>query len=130
MGISDNRYVTLTTFTRDGRRKACPVWVVSLGERDVGFTTETASWKAKRISHTPNVELVACNFRGVTIDGSESISGVARLVYDDEFQEVQDAIRAKYGFQAFFLIVFMEKVRKLFGLSGPASCGVVITVTP
>ena len=45
MSVGENKYVALTTFTKDGRRKNCPVWIVDLGERQVGFTTESTSWK-------------------------------------------------------------------------------------
>ena len=61
MSVGENKYVALTTFTKDGRRKNCPVWIVDLGEGKVGFTTESTSWKAKRITNTPAVELIASN---------------------------------------------------------------------
>ena len=128
MPIHENSYVSLTTFTKDGRRKNCPVWVANLGEKSVGFTTESMSWKAKRISHTPQVELQPCNSRGVPIEGSEPISGVARLVYGDGFTDVQNAIREKYGFQ-FLLIVFLGKVKTFLRRNDSSSCGVIITVS-
>ena len=128
MPIHENSYVSLTTFTKDGRRKNCPVWIANLGEKNVGFTTESTSWKAKRISHTPQVELQPCNSRGVPIEGSEPISGVARLVYGDGFTDVQNAIREKYGFQ-FLLIVFLGKVKTFFRKNDPSSCGVLITLS-
>ncbi len=128
MPIHENSYVSLTTFTKDGRRKNCPVWIANLGEKNVGFTTESTSWKAKRISHTPLVELQPCNSRGVPIEGSEPISGVARLVYGDGFTDVQNAIREKYGFQ-FLLIVFLGKVKTFLRRNDSSSCGVIITVS-
>ena len=128
MPIHENSYVSLTTFTKDGRRKNCPVWIANLGEKNVGFTTESTSWKAKRISHTPQVELQPCNSRGVPIEGSEPISGVARLVYGDGFTDVQNAIREKYGFQ-FLLIVFLGKVKTFLRRNNSSSCGVIITVS-
>ncbi len=127
MDISDNRYVALTTFTRDRRRKNCPIWIAPLGERVVGFTTESTSWKAKRISNTPSVELVASNARGVPIKGSEIISGEAHLVFGEEFEEVQSAISEKYGFQ-FSLIIAIGRIKEFFGRNSSSSCGVVIKV--
>ena len=128
MPIHENSYISLTTFTKGGRRKNCPVWIANLGEKNVGFTTESTSWKAKRISHTPQVELQPCNSRGVPIEGSEPISGVARLVYGDGFTDVQNAIREKYGFQ-FLLIVFLGKVKTFLRRNDSSSCGVIITVS-
>ena len=68
MSVGENKYVALTTFTKDGRRKNCPVWIVDLGEGQVGFTTESTSWKAKRIMNTPAVELIASNSRGEPLE--------------------------------------------------------------
>ena len=127
MPIHENSYVSLTTFTKNGRRKNCPVWIANLGEENVGFTTEATSWKAKRISHTPQVELQPCNSRGILIEVSDPIFGVARLAYGDDFQNVQNAIREKYGFQ-FLLIVFLGKIKTFFRASDTSSCAVIITV--
>jgi len=129
MHISENQYVSLTTFTKDGRPKTCPVWVVNIRHRDVGFTTESTSWKARRISHTPQVELQPCNSRGVLAEGSAPISGLARLTFDDEFQNIQNAVKAKYGLQ-YSVAVFVGKVRNFFSRSDSSSCGVIITIEP
>ena len=89
LSIGENTYVSLTTFTKDGRKKNCPVWIVVLKEGKVGFTTESTSWKAKRIMKTPSVELVASNSRGEPLDGHNIVKGTAELVFGDEFQTIQ-----------------------------------------
>jgi len=127
MGIGDHQYVALTTFTKDGRRKNCPVWIASVGEHSVGFTTSASSWKVKRIRNTARVELRASNSRGIPIPESEVVTGTAQVVFDEKFQKVQDAIKTKYGFQ-FFLIVSLEKIKHFFRRSGTSSCGIIIAL--
>jgi hypothetical protein len=38
MSIADEKYVRLTTFTRDGRRKESPVWIAEVDNDALGFT--------------------------------------------------------------------------------------------
>ena len=104
MSVGENKYVTLTTFTKDGRRKNCPVWIVDLGEGQVGFTTESTSWKAKRIMNTPAVELIASNSRGEPLEGHDMVQGTARIAHGDEYRSVETEVKKKYGIQ-FMLIV-------------------------
>ena len=127
MSIGENKYISLTTFTKDGRKKNCPVWIASLTEREVGFTTESSSWKAKRILNNPNVELVASNSRGEPLDGAEVVKGTAHLTFGKEFESVQKFIKKKYGIQ-FVLIMGLGRITRLVQRKDDTSCGVVITV--
>jgi PPOX class probable F420-dependent enzyme len=56
-------YVRLTTFRRDGTPVATPVNLVVVGETAF-FRTWDVTGKAKRIRHTPTVEIAASTFRG------------------------------------------------------------------
>ncbi|MEM7140578.1 MAG: PPOX class F420-dependent oxidoreductase [Actinomycetota bacterium] len=126
--IASEKYVRLTTFTKDGRPKYVPVWIVDLGDGDVGFTTEPESWKAKRIRNTPKVELVACSARGKVTEGAPTVTGTARVVTGAEFEPVMAATKAKYGFQM-TMVQFIGKVRGLFGRgSDTAEGGIIITL--
>ena len=127
MAIYENQYVSITTYTKDGSEKSCPVWIVGLENKELGFTTDSTSWKVRRISHTPRVELRPCDSRGNVVEGTEVVSGFARLVSGHEFQTVHDAVKAKYGFQ-FSLIVFLGGIKNFFRKVSSSSCGVIITV--
>ena len=127
MSIGENKYVALTTFTKDGRRKNCPVWIVELGEGQVGFTTESTSWKSKRITNTPAVELIASTSRGEPLEGHNMIHGTARIAHGDEYRRVEKEIKKKYGIQ-FMLIVGFGRLTRLLRRKENSSCGVVITV--
>lgn len=84
MSLGDEKYVALTTFTSDGRPKVTPVWIASLGERQLGFTTASSSWKVRRIRHTPAVQLQASDSRGNPRDvqflAISIVGRIARLV--------------------------------------------------
>ena len=95
MSVGENKYVALTTFTKDGRRKNCPVWIVDLGEGQVGFTTESTSWKAKRIMNSPAVELIASNSRGEPLEGHDMVQGTARIAHGDEYRSVETEVKEK-----------------------------------
>lgn len=126
--IADQRYVRITTFTKDGERKHTPVWIADLGDGTVGFTTGIDSWKVKRIRHTPRVELTPSDARGRVAEGATTVTGTARVVSGDEFAAVAAAIKAKYGFQVTMIHV-AGKIAKLFRRTmGVANCGIVITL--
>ena len=127
MSIGENTYVSLTTFTKDGRKKSCPVWIVDLKEGEVGFTTESTSWKVKRIMKTPSVELVASNSGGEPLDGHNVVKGTADLVFGDEFLSIQKKVKKKYGIQ-FTVIVGLGRITRFIRRKENSSCGVVITV--
>lgn len=126
--IANEKYVRLTTFTKDGRRKQSPVWIVALGGDEVGFTTDLDSWKAKRIRNTPTVELAPSDMKGRVADGATTVTGTARLVTGDAFDPVMAATKAKYGYQM-TLIQLLGRVRSLIGKgSDEEPGGVIITL--
>jgi PPOX class probable F420-dependent enzyme len=55
VALGDEKYMRLTTFRRDGRPVATPVWVVKLDGDRIGFWTSSGSGKAKRLAHTARV---------------------------------------------------------------------------
>ena len=125
--IAREKYVRLTTFTKDGRRKHTPVWIAELEDGTVGFTTGASSWKVKRIRNTPEVELTPSDARGRVQESAQTVTGTARVVTDADFAPVMAAIQKKYGFQA-TLVKLAGKVRSLFGKGGASSCGIIISL--
>ncbi len=61
--LAATKYMLLTTFRRDGRAVGTPVHVVVEADR-VFFRTWDVSGKAKRLRHTPTVEVAPCSSRG------------------------------------------------------------------
>ena len=99
MALSDERYLLLTTFRRDGTPVATPVWATPFGDGGVAFWTSSGSGKAKRLAHTQRVTVQPCDVRGRVKPGSEPIDATAQLVEGDELEQIRGQVKAKYGFQ-------------------------------
>lgn len=130
MSLAEEKYILLTTFRRDGRAVATPVWVVALDDARIGFWTSSGSGKAKRLAHTEAVTVQPCNGRGRTKEGTSAVAATARVVTGAELEEISARVVEKYG--------FMTKVTKFLGtLAGIvkrkripyADRGVIITPT-
>jgi PPOX class probable F420-dependent enzyme len=62
-GLGRERYISITTFRRDGSPVATPVWVAADGEL-LYVWTGARTGKAKRIRHNPAVTVAPCTARG------------------------------------------------------------------
>jgi PPOX class probable F420-dependent enzyme len=93
--LADERYVSITTFRRDGTPASTPVWVVSDDPHRLLVATGAGTWKVKRIKRDPHVRVAACNARG-KVHG-EAVDAVAHLV--DEEPLVRRLQYEKYGWQ-------------------------------
>ena len=126
--IHEEKYVRLTTYTRDGREKYVPVWIALISNKCVGFTTVQNAWKVKRILHTTSVELIPSDYRGNPLKGARAISGSARIVQGREYAEVVHAIRSKYGWQ-YKMIALANRIKSFIRNGNLASdCAIVITI--
>ena len=124
--IGAERYVRLTTFTKDGRRKPAPVWIAPLGDGTYGFTTGLNSWKVKRMRNSPSVELTPSDSRGNVADDATTVSAIAEVYTGDAFGPIERAIKTKYGWQ-YTAISALGRLRNLRG-NGDENCGVRLTL--
>jgi PPOX class probable F420-dependent enzyme len=131
MALSEERYMLLTTFRRDGTPVATPVWVTPFGESSVSFWTSSGSGKAKRLAHTQRVTVQPCDVRGRVKPDTEPIDATAQLVQGDQLEQIRRGVKAKYGVQT--------KITKLLGQLGGivkrnripyGDRGVIITPAP
>jgi len=106
--LAAGKYLSLTTFKKDGSAVATPVWVARDGDELVVITDAT-SGKAKRIRNNSGVRLAPCDMRG-RISGSP-VDGVARLTDSTGTKSVAAQVKRKYGL-AFSAIGWMEKLRR------------------
>ncbi|HET7397597.1 MAG TPA: PPOX class F420-dependent oxidoreductase [Intrasporangium sp.] len=94
--LAEQRYVSLTTFRRDGAPVSSPVWVARDGDELVVITVDDVG-KTKRLAHTARVELRPSDIRGAVSQGAPTYAGTARVVRDPAGVEaVKRAISAKY----------------------------------
>ncbi len=127
MGIADQKYVAFTTYTSAGEAKTTPVWITDLGDGTIGFVTPSTSWKAKRLANNPKVVLQACDARSGVKPGSEPVTGTAVSSVAD-YERVNTAITAKYGWQRQMVAAF-GKIARLLGRPGRNSdTAVVVTL--
>ena len=106
--LARGKYLSLTTFKKDGSAVATPVWVARDGDELVVITDATAG-KAKRIRNSGRVVLAPCDMRGKVT--GPSVDGVARLTDSTETDYISAQIKRKYGL-TYTLIGLMEKLRR------------------
>jgi uncharacterized protein len=97
MGVAQlarERYISLTTFRRDGSGASTPVWVVTDDGERLLVWTGAKSWKVRRVRHDPRVLVAPSSFRGR--ERGARVEATARVV--DE-PAVGELLRAKYGWQ-------------------------------
>jgi PPOX class probable F420-dependent enzyme len=92
--LAHERYISLTTFKRDGTPVSTPVWVVSDdGSRLLVWSGER-TWKVRRLRRDPHVLVAPATFRGT--ERGERVAGQARVVPDPGIDAL---LRHKYGWQ-------------------------------
>ena len=99
--LGAQQYVELTTFRRNGKGVSTPVWIARLADPSrIGFYTTMGTGKTKRLAHTSRVTVQPCSRTGTPTPGTEPVEATAQMVQSGrEFDEVQGAIRSKYGWQ-------------------------------
>ncbi|MFJ4342359.1 PPOX class F420-dependent oxidoreductase [Streptomyces sp. NPDC088915] len=115
------RYVSLTTFRRNGTGVATPVWYAVEGSELYAWT-RTDSWKVKRLRNDPRVVAAVCDVRGNVPEGAERVTGEARLVTGEELRRVRKLLLRKYTWQFWFLDV----PATLFRLGKRPHTGIVV----
>jgi PPOX class probable F420-dependent enzyme len=93
--LGDARYLSLTTFKRDGTPVACPVWVVSDDGRRLLVSTGADTGKAKRLRRDPRVLVAPASATGKL--RGEQIEARGRFLDAVEGERVTKLIRDKYG---------------------------------
>jgi PPOX class probable F420-dependent enzyme len=88
------RYISLTTFRRDGTPVATPVWVVRDGDH-LAVWSNSKTGKIKRVRRNPAVTLAPCTLRGQLL--GEPVPGQAVLMSQAETVELLKLIKRKYG---------------------------------
>jgi PPOX class probable F420-dependent enzyme len=92
--LKDQRYISLTTFKRDGTPVSTPVWVVSDDGKRLLVWSAAKTWKVRRIRRDPRVLVAPSTFRGK--ERGERLTATARVIDDPG---IDSLLRAKYGWQ-------------------------------
>jgi PPOX class probable F420-dependent enzyme len=102
------RYISFTTYRRNGQSVATPVWFAIDGQRIVLFTGDRTG-KVKRLRHDTRVTLAACSFNG-KVKGP-AFAGTAVILPDSAKDEVMPLIRSKYRITKLLLDTSVHLIR-------------------
>ncbi len=126
-GIASEKYVSFTTYKKDGTAKALPVWIADLGDGTVGFTTSSSSYKVKRANNNNKVLLQPCDSKGKLTPGSEEVSGTATVHTGADFERIAAIVKKKYGVQ-YTAMAIVGKAAKLIGKGSGTDTAISITL--
>jgi PPOX class probable F420-dependent enzyme len=129
MALSDEKYIRVTTFKKDGTEVSTPTWVVALEDGRIGFYTSSTSGKAKRLKNNPNVIVQPSDSRGRAKPDTLPVTGTAVVVAGPERDTIYQKVVAKYGFMT-KVTRFLAKVGGFFKRKDQpyADRGVVVTL--
>ncbi|WP_326725789.1 PPOX class F420-dependent oxidoreductase [Streptomyces sp. NBC_00243] len=119
--LSRSRYVSLTTYRKNGTGVATPVWhAVDGGELFLSTTPD--SWKVKRIRKDARVVVAVCGPRGHIVEGAPSAEGTARILDAAGTDNVRRLLARKYLTVRLTLLL-----RRVFGLKQRPAVAIAIS---
>jgi PPOX class probable F420-dependent enzyme len=125
--LSRARYVSLTTYKRDGHGVATPVWITGSGG-SYRFTTGDQAWKTKRLLNDPRVTVQVSDLRGRAAPDATVYGGTGTVKPDAaSVAAAERALASKYGWQ-FTATKVIDRVKKALRIGHPQT-PVVIELT-
>lgn len=120
------KYVSLTTFRRDGTPVSTPVWFVA-ENGNLLVETDGNSYKVKRIRRNDEVTVAPCNAMGrVTGD---VVPAHAAILAADELPRVERLLHRKYRLDYIFVLPIYLLVQRLRGRPLRYEKPVVLSIT-
>ena len=123
--LSAGRYVSLTTFRKDGTGRPTAVWVMRDGDQLLVWSAADA-WKVKRVRRDPRVLVAPCDVRG-RVTG-QPVEGAARVSTREEMPRVLKLLVQRFGFRARMTLLGGRLRRRLRGPLD-TTVGIYITLT-
>ncbi len=120
------RYLSITSFKRDGTGVATPVWFVSDGSRLFAFT-DLQSAKIRRIHRNPRVLVASCRVDG-KLRREPVTAGAEVLTAPAELERVQKLLLARYKISYRIVMLFYRLGRRLRGKQSVAD-GAALAIT-
>jgi hypothetical protein len=107
--LGAQRYISLTSFKKNGDGVATVVWIARDGDRLIVLAPEE-SWKVKRVRNNPHVTLVPSGQFGKVSATDAPVDGMAEVVTDPAVTaRLWEIIRRKYGFE-YRVIMLIERI--------------------
>lgn len=121
--LVDERFISLTTYRRDGTPVATPVWCAGDGGSVLVFTG-ASSGKVKRIRNDPHVSVAPSGPRGKP--HGPALEGQAQLL--DDTAEVVALLAGKYGWTWRAYDMLMRSTRRMRRQPTPEAVTIRITL--
>ena len=122
------KYVSFTTYKKDGNPVSLPVWVVPF-EGGYAFTTDHDAFKVKRVRRDSRATLAVCTFKGQVAPDATIYQGTAVVLDGPDSKRVAALVRKKYSVM-YLAIIAQSAVRRLFGkASNAADLAIKVTLT-
>ena len=121
------RYLSVTSFKRDGTGVATPVWSVSDGSRLFALT-DLHSAKVRRIRRNPRVLVAPCRVNGTT-RGEPVPAHAEVLTAVEDLERVQRLLKERYRVSYRVVMLFYRLGRRLRGRTSVAE-GAALAITP
>lgn len=120
------KYLSLTSFKRDGNGVATPVWFVIENGRLL-VKTDAQSFKVKRVRRNATVMIAPCSASG-RLRG-EPVSAQAELLPKSDIDHVDQLIARKYRVDKVLILPLYQAVQRLRGARGQTA-GIALAITP
>jgi len=120
------KYLSLTSFKRDGTGVATPVWFVIENGRLL-IHTDPESFKAKRIRRNPSVMIAPCSGTG-RLRG-ERVPANAEFLPESEMDRVARLLKRKYRIDRVLILPLYRMVQRLNG-APVGTTNVALAITP
>ena len=122
------KYVSFTTYKKNGDPVSLPVWVVPF-DGGYAFTTDHDAFKVKRVRRDSRATLAVCTFKGQVAPDATVYQGTAVLLDGPDSKRVAALVRKKYSVM-YLAIIAQSAVRRLFGKgSHAADTAIKVTLT-
>jgi len=123
--LAAGKYLSLTTFRRDGTPVATPVWLVRDGDA-LRVVTQADSGKAKRLRNDSRVLLAPCDARGAL--KGEQVEGTASLEDAEQTARTAQLIEARYGLLGKLIMWRSRRAARKPGAAGQV--GIRVSIAP
>jgi len=91
--IRGQKYISLTTFRKNGTKVATPVWFGEEGDK-LYVMTRSDMGKTKRIRNNPQVMVAPCTIRG-KVTGTQ-VAALAHILPPEQHARARQTINRKY----------------------------------
>ena len=117
--LNNAKYVSFTSYKKDGTTVSLPVWVVPF-EGGYAFTTDPDAFKVKRVRRDARVSLAVCSIKGKVSPDATTYSGAAVILEGKDGDRVARAIQKKYRI-GYTLITLNARLNRLRGKESRAA---------